>query len=163
MPGGCMARGVCMARGCAWLRGPCVTRGHAWLGTCVLGVHAWPGACVAGGNAWWGACVAGGHACPGGVHGRAGVCVAGGMHGWGEGGTHGRRDGHCSGWHASYWNAFLLNVCEQISNFCFHSQFEWITRYQWQIQDFPWEGVSTPKVGVLTYYFAFFLLKTAWK
>ena len=29
-----------------------------------------------------------------------GVCVTGGVHG--------RRDGHCSGWYASYWNAFLL-------------------------------------------------------
>ena len=28
----------------------------------------------------------------------AGACMAGGMHG--------RRDGHCSGRYASYWNAF---------------------------------------------------------
>ena len=35
---------------------------------------------------------------------------------------------------------------------------------QWRIQDFPGEGGgATPKVGVLTYYFAHFLLKTAWK
>ena len=33
-----------------------------------------------------------------GMHGR-GACVAGGMHG--------RRDGHCNGRYASYWNAFL--------------------------------------------------------
>ena len=39
----------------------------------------------------------------GGVHVRGvhvrGACV---------GGMSGRRDGHCSGWYASYWNAFLL-------------------------------------------------------
>ena len=37
---------------------------------------------------------------------------------------------------------------------------------QWRIQDFPWgEGAAgpIPKVGVLTYYFAIFLLKTEWK
>ena len=39
-----------------------------------------------------GACMADGHA-------WQGVCMAGGMHG--------RRDSHCSGWYASYWNAFL--------------------------------------------------------
>ena len=41
----------------------------------------------------------------GGVCGGGGACIASGMHGRG----HGRRDGHCSGWYASYWNAFLLN------------------------------------------------------
>ena len=39
-----------------------------------------------GGNSWWGACVAG------------------------EGGMCDRRDGHCSGCYASYWNAFLSTV-----------------------------------------------------
>ena len=42
-----------------------------------------------------------------------GVRVTGGMHvGKGEGvvGLHGRRDGHCSGWYASYWNAFLFPI-----------------------------------------------------
>ena len=38
------------------------------------------------------------------------VCVVGGV--WQgvcmEGGMHGRRDGHCSGQYASYWNAFLF-------------------------------------------------------
>ena len=58
-------------------------------------------------------CVAGG----GGMHGGGGACVAGG-HAWqgcvvgeaygGGGIMHGRRDGHCSGLYASYWNAFLL-------------------------------------------------------
>ena len=44
----------------------------------------------------------------GGMRGT-GACVAGGVHG-GEGGVRGRRDDHCSGRHASYWNAFLFNV-----------------------------------------------------
>ena len=40
------------------------------------------------------------------VHG-GGACVAGGsMCGRG---VRGRRDGHCSGWYASYWNAFLYH------------------------------------------------------
>ena len=47
------------------------------------------------------------------VHGRGhvwqGVCMAGGMHGRGVC-MRGRRDGHCSGRYASYWNAFLFNV-----------------------------------------------------
>ena len=46
------------------------------------------GTCVAKGPAWpWGC------ACLGGVL---------------PGGMHGRRDSHCSGWYASYWNAFLF-------------------------------------------------------
>ena len=60
-------------------------------------------ACMAGSMhgreyAWQGACMAGGM-CGGGVHGRG--------HAW-QGGMHGRRDGHCSRWYASYWNAFLF-------------------------------------------------------
>ena len=46
----------------------------------------------------------------GGMHGR-GACVAGRSMWWGgvwQGGVRGRRDGHCSRWYASYWNAFLL-------------------------------------------------------
>ena len=39
------------------------------------------------------------------MHGR-GTCVERGVHGMG--GMRGRRDGHCSGRYASYWNAFLL-------------------------------------------------------
>ena len=54
------------------------------MGACVVG-----GACMAGGHAWQGACVAGG------VHGR---------------GMRGRRNGHCSGRYASYWNAYLLSM-----------------------------------------------------
>ena len=54
-----------------------------------------------------------------------GTCMArehGGMHGKGAcmigvyvaGGVCSRRDGHCSGWYASYWNAFLFAryICE---------------------------------------------------
>ena len=47
-----------------------------------------------------GACVAGGRVC------MARGCMTGGVHG--VGGMCGRRDGHCSGLYASYWNAFLL-------------------------------------------------------
>ena len=85
-------------------------RGHVWQGTCVAG-----DACVVGGMHGRGACMAGRHAWQGGMHGR-GVCMTGGMCGRGvharghvwQGGVHGRRDSHCSGWYASYWNAFLL-------------------------------------------------------
>ena len=63
------------------------------------------GACVVGGM-----CVAGGHAWQGGMCGRW-ACVAGGAcmvgHAW-SGGMRGRRDDHCIGRYASYWNAFLL-------------------------------------------------------
>ena len=48
------------------------------------------GACVVGGHVWQGVCVVGS------------VC--------GRGGMRGRRDGHCSGRYASYWNAFLLHL-----------------------------------------------------
>ena len=34
--------------------------------------------------------------------------MAGGVHG--RVGVHSRIDGHCSGRHASYWNAFLLGI-----------------------------------------------------
>ena len=42
----------------------------------------------------------------GGVHGRG--CVHGG------GGMRDRRNGHCSGWYASYWNAFLFLIISNI-------------------------------------------------
>ena len=88
--GGMCGRGV----GHAWW-------GHAWQGACVAGAHVWQGV----GHAWWG------HAWQGGMHG-GGVCVARGMCGsgglaWQEG-MCGRRNGHCSGRYASYWNAFLF-------------------------------------------------------
>ena len=46
-----------------------------------------------------------GHAWQRAMHGR-GACVAGGMHD--------RRDGHCSRWYASYWNAFLFYLCNEV-------------------------------------------------
>ena len=52
------------------------------------GGRAWQGsmrgACTTGGRAWQGACIAGD--------------------------MRGRRDGHCSGRYASYWNALLLSM-----------------------------------------------------
>ena len=71
----------------------------------------------------------GGHVWLGGMHGGGGMCGRGdvcgrehaweGVHGGGGGGVcvamecatgemHGRTDGHCSGWYASYWNAVSL-------------------------------------------------------
>ena len=51
------------------------------------------------------------------------VCPGGGVHGWGRhawqrerglyGGMPGRRDGHCSGRYAFYWNAFLFPLILQ--------------------------------------------------
>ena len=49
-----------------------------------------------GGHAWQGACMVGG-----GVHGKGGV--------------HGRREGHYSGWYASYWNAFLFKLIDLLA------------------------------------------------
>ena len=58
-----------------------------------------------GWHEWWGW-----HAWQGSIHGRGvvwqghvlqGVCMAG------RGGLRGRRDSHCSGLYASYWNVFL--------------------------------------------------------
>ena len=95
--GGVHGRGHAWLGGRAWQGGMCGGRGeHAWQGgMCVCG-----GACMAG----W-ACMARG-ACvveEGSMHGRGVcVCVCGG------GGMCGRRDSHCSGQYASYWNAFLL-------------------------------------------------------
>ena len=66
------------------------------------GVHG-TGACVAGGLHGRGMCMARGHV-------WQGVCVAGGR-------MHGRRDGHCSGRYASYWNAFLFRYNEKHSLF----------------------------------------------
>ena len=81
-------RGVCMVGACmAW--GMCGRGGHG-RGACMAGGHAWQGACVVGGG-----CV-------------VGMCMVGGVHD--RGGVHGRRDGHCSGRYASYWNAFLFDI-----------------------------------------------------
>ena len=66
------------------------------------------GASCSGGQGVWmagvsmaEACMAGGCAWQGAMHDR-GACVAGGVRA--------RRDGHCSGRYASFWNAFLLLV-----------------------------------------------------
>ena len=86
--------------------------GRAWQGICMVGGVcvvgcSWQGACVVG------ACMAGACVVGGGMCGRGcvwqGVCVTGGVCGRG-GGMRGRRDGHCSGRYASYWNAFLLHL-----------------------------------------------------
>ena len=102
----CPQGGTCMA-------GAVHGGGMPERGTCMAGV-----ACVAGWHAWSGACVTGGGMREmGGMCGR-GTWVAGGMHGrryaWqggvrgggGGGVMHGRRDGHCCGRYAFYWNAF---------------------------------------------------------
>ena len=88
---GCVWQGACMAGGCmvggvgpgGMHCGGVCGRGHAWRGGCMTGVHG--GVCVARGRAL-----------------RGGACVAWGMLG--------RRDGHCSGQYASYWNAFLSKI-----------------------------------------------------
>ena len=36
------------------------------------------------------------------------ACVTGGGSCMAGGGMHGTRDSHCSGWYASYWNAFFV-------------------------------------------------------
>ena len=51
-----------------------------------------------------------------------------------------------SGWYASHWNAFLLNI-------------NIVVGIQWRIQDFPQGGRQLPKLLL----FFTFLPKTAWK
>ena len=97
--GGMCGRGACMAGGV------CVAGGHAWQ----RGMHGrgctWQGACMARG-----ACMAGGHLWHGGRCGR-GVCMAGGMCGMHTPHTDRYYEiQSMSGWYASYWNAFLLEV-----------------------------------------------------
>ena len=69
-----------MVRGTCMARGACMAKG-----VCVAG-----GTYMAGGHTWQG----------------VGAFVAGGC-AW-QGDMHGRKDGHCNGWYASSWNAFLL-------------------------------------------------------
>ena len=90
----CVAGGACMAGGgCVWHGGACVA------GVCMAGgMH--DRGCMVGGVHDREACVAGG------MHGRWGACIAG--EACMAGGMCGRRDDHCSGWYASYWNAFML-------------------------------------------------------
>ena len=83
-------------------RGMC-GRGHVLQGgMCGRGV------CVAGGHVWWEDVCGGGHAWQGGMHDKGGIHGRGMGGMCGRGGMHCRRDGHCSGWYASYWNAYLL-------------------------------------------------------
>ena len=98
----------------------CVSRILSWggmhgKGECMVeGGICSRGMCMAGG-VWQGVCMARR------VYGREGcawqgrVCMAGRVvHGTGhvwQGCMQGRRDGHCSLWYASYWNAFLLSLC----------------------------------------------------
>ena len=48
-----------------------------------------------------------GHVWLGCVCGRE-VCMTGGA--YMAGSVHSRRDGHCSGWYTSYWNAFSFDL-----------------------------------------------------
>ena len=73
----------------------------AGWGACRGGMHG-------GGRAWQGACVA------------EGACMARGVRG--KGAVHGRRDGHCSGQYASYWNAFLFNEYDHFRTDLFDSK-----------------------------------------
>ena len=99
-----MAGEACMAGGCV------CGGGHAWQGHVWQEGHVWQGVCMAGGHVWWGACIAGAACVAGEVCKTEGPCGRG--HVWQgacvAGGVHGRRDGHCRGWYASYWNPFLL-------------------------------------------------------
>ena len=121
---GSVFTGVCLSTGCAWGRrayveGACIA--GSMLGVCVWWGHVCGGGmrCMAGGVHGRGSMHGGGHAWQGGMHGGGGMCGGGGgMLGGGcawqrgmcgrGGGLHGRRDGHCSGQYASYWNAFLF-------------------------------------------------------
>ena len=121
--GGHTWQGDYLAGRCAW------QGGHAWQGCyaqCGGVWHVWWR-----GHAWqWGGCAwspcmmehiwQGGHAWQGGMYGGRCLCWVGhvwGMHGVGpcmagdvcERGAYmnARRDSHCSGWYASYWNTLL--------------------------------------------------------
>ena len=98
--------GVCMAGGRAW-QGACMvgvhTRGCMAVGVCVCGRWACMAEVCVGVCAWQGMCMARGHAWQGGMRcGVEGMC--------GGRGAACKRDSHCSGWYASYWNAFFWSV-----------------------------------------------------
>ena len=89
------------------------------------------GVCMARGHAWQGACVAGVYV--------AGACMAGGVCG---GVVRGRRDSHCKGRYASYWNAFLftsknrdrtLQLCLLVKNVIVHFDFVYNLSYLFRI------------------------------
>ena len=89
--------------GRVWRRRACIVKG----GVCREGGMCGEGVCMAKGGMWGkeGACMANG-ACI--VKERA--CVMKGGCVWQRRG-HGWRGGHCNGWYASYWNAFLWFLC----------------------------------------------------
>ena len=133
--GGMHGKKACMVKGgMCGNGGACVAmmgthgKGHAWQGgvhgrECVWqggGVHGTKVCMVKGGMndegsvcVAKGACVAKEGACI--VKGPcvAGACVAGACM---AEGMRGRRDGHCSGRYASYWNAFLFSFNFKFSN-----------------------------------------------
>ena len=80
MTGGMNARGVCMARRCAW------------QGMCMAGGMHVRGVCMAGGHVWWG-----------------GMCNRVGMHAMHAPHTT-RYSRSMRRQYASYWNVFLLTV-----------------------------------------------------
>ena len=108
----CMAGGMCR-RGHVW-QGGMHGRGCAWQGGMHGRGHVWQGGVCDRGHVWWGVCMAGAY-------------VAGG-HAW-QGGIHGRRDEHCSGWYASYWNAFLFQYRGTPHGETLHPCLSWI-RYR---------------------------------
>ena len=77
-----LSRAACVAKGACMVKGTCAAKGNTWQrGTCVVK---------------WVVCGEG----KAGMHGRG--------HAW-QGSMRGRRDSHCSGRYASYWNAFLFS------------------------------------------------------
>ena len=68
----------------------------------------------------------------GGVRGGDGVRNGEG-HAWhgGGGGMYGRRDSHCSGWYASYWNAFLYQFFVTLLTILYDVP---IVPYEWKIK-----------------------------
>ena len=111
-------------------------------------MHGWGGACVAGGAYVVGGVHGRGHVWQRGIHGRGGmcgrgVCMAGGMRGR-KGGMPARRDGHCSGRYASYWNAFLLltrtllkRISETVADELFAGDFEIYKRLPIETRSYP--------------------------
>ena len=110
----CVKNSVHVGGGHAWQgvlcgRGECMAGGMHGGGTCVQGGMYGRGVHGSGGNVWQGVCMARGCAWQRGVHGRGHAWQGGMGHAWQED-MHGRRDGHCSGWYTSYWNAFLSDM-----------------------------------------------------
>ena len=107
--GACM--GACMAGAC--VAGGMCGRGHVWQGSiCARRAYV----AGAGGTCMAGTCMVGGHAWQG-TRITEGACMAGG-----------RRDGHCSGRYALYWNAFLFTKNTLKVHICFQSEQCFLTR-----------------------------------